>query len=429
MLIEKTEGYCVTCGTTHPADITRRGGEVYFQLNCPRRPAPVKISSDADIFLGIRHLHNDMGPQQYRWINAIEITSACNFRCPVCYASADDVVSAPHFRGVAEVIGTAKRLRKSGIRNICLTGGEPSIHPDICRIVENVRRLGLRVSMATNGYVLGKDQGLAAELKSAGLRMAHIQFDTFDPETHVRLRGNDFVPVKKQAVENCISAGLRFSLIATITADNLHEVPDILDYAVDRIPHVNNVTFNCASQGGRFEYDAGRLVNREDVIHRIVDSGRVAGIGPHSFRPVPSFMPWRLSLHPDCAAMLLLLKLDGKLVTFSRIADVDLLDGRLRKCRAKSNFVTRNAVPLAYLLNSLRPGGLRRLVRAAMGSITRRSSDGMLMVFAEQFMNHCYMDMARLSRCTSVIHRMNGSATAPCAYDIPRLAVTEGGRE
>ncbi|MCX8117410.1 MAG: anaerobic ribonucleoside-triphosphate reductase activating protein [Desulfobacterota bacterium] len=75
----------------------------------------------------------------------------CNFRCPYCHNHGlilhpDRFASIP----IAEVF---RRLAsfKGWIDGICLTGGEPTLHPDLPLLVRQIKERGWAVKLDTNG--------------------------------------------------------------------------------------------------------------------------------------------------------------------------------------------------------------------------------------------------------------------------------------
>ena len=75
----------------------------------------------------------------------------------------------------------AKAALSLGFRKFRLTGGEPTLRPDILEIVGRIAALeGVRdVAMTTNAILLPR---LARPLKEAGLRRVNIHVDSLDPE-------------------------------------------------------------------------------------------------------------------------------------------------------------------------------------------------------------------------------------------------------
>ena len=76
---------------------------------------------------------------------------------------------------------------------IQLSGGEPTIHSDICSIVEMIRKKGFNhVEMNSNGLRLAENQEIAKQLKEAGMTGIFLQFDGLTSEDYIKIRGRDF---------------------------------------------------------------------------------------------------------------------------------------------------------------------------------------------------------------------------------------------
>src|ERR1019366_9381205 len=108
----------------------------------------------------------------------ISLTDHCNLRCVYCmplsglqFARSNELLSAPELERVARAAIAV------GFRKIRLTGGEPTLRPDLVEIVERLARLsGLRdLAMTTNAILLPR---LAGRLASAGLRRVNIHVDS-----------------------------------------------------------------------------------------------------------------------------------------------------------------------------------------------------------------------------------------------------------
>lgn len=83
--------------------------------------------------------------------SAVVFTSGCNFRCPWCHnweiaygeKSLDD--------NMENVKKALRRKIRERVDAICVTGGEPTIHPDLPKFVEFLKSLGYLVKIDTNG--------------------------------------------------------------------------------------------------------------------------------------------------------------------------------------------------------------------------------------------------------------------------------------
>ena len=82
-------------------------------------------------------------------MSAIVFVSGCNFRCPFCHNGTlvDGLEpEIPH----EEVLDYLK-LRKNILGGVVISGGEPLIYPDLIDFIKEVREIGYRVKLDTNG--------------------------------------------------------------------------------------------------------------------------------------------------------------------------------------------------------------------------------------------------------------------------------------
>ena len=79
-------------------------------------------------------------------------TGKCNFRCPFCHNK--DLVlhskSLP-FLDSKEILHYLKR-RVGILDGVCITGGEPTLQPDLEDFIRQIKELGLLIKLDTNGY-------------------------------------------------------------------------------------------------------------------------------------------------------------------------------------------------------------------------------------------------------------------------------------
>ena len=75
----------------------------------------------------------------------------CNFRCPFCHNASlvtnidDDYISEEEFFSFLN--------KRRGILNgVCITGGEPTLYPDLEDFIRKIKELGFSVKLDTNGY-------------------------------------------------------------------------------------------------------------------------------------------------------------------------------------------------------------------------------------------------------------------------------------
>lgn len=81
-------------------------------------------------------------------------TGGCNFRCPFCHNS-DLLDNGLEEDYTEEEIFTFLHKRRGILEGVCITGGEPTLQPDLEDFIRQIRTMGLAVKLDTNGYKPG----------------------------------------------------------------------------------------------------------------------------------------------------------------------------------------------------------------------------------------------------------------------------------
>ncbi|MCR5603246.1 MAG: anaerobic ribonucleoside-triphosphate reductase activating protein [Lachnospiraceae bacterium] len=75
----------------------------------------------------------------------------CNFRCPFCH-NMDLVTGLDNIEPVpTEDVMKHLKSRSGVIDGVCITGGEPTLQPELNRLIRSIKDLGLLVKLDTNG--------------------------------------------------------------------------------------------------------------------------------------------------------------------------------------------------------------------------------------------------------------------------------------
>jgi len=107
----------------------------------------------------------------------ISVTDRCNFRCVYCmpeegmqWLKRESILSFDEIQRIARVAVSL------GVDELRLTGGEPTLRPDLPDLVGRVSRLPVRsLSLTTNGFLL---RSMARPLAEAGLKRINVSLDT-----------------------------------------------------------------------------------------------------------------------------------------------------------------------------------------------------------------------------------------------------------
>ncbi len=107
----------------------------------------------------------------------ISVTDRCNFRCVYCMPEEGmQWLKRETILSFEEIERLARIGAELGIEEVRLTGGEPTLRPDLPELVARLSRLPLRsLSLTTNGFLLRQ---LARPLAEAGLKRINVSLDT-----------------------------------------------------------------------------------------------------------------------------------------------------------------------------------------------------------------------------------------------------------
>ncbi|MDA9982819.1 radical SAM protein [Gammaproteobacteria bacterium] len=294
-----THSLCRDCDRLIPAKIIEQNSSIYYQKRCPEHGAQkVLVSSDAAYWRQCRDFIKpgdrplryqtkidrgcpwDCGlcpdHEQHSCVALVEITDVCNLECPVCYAN-----SSPHrvgYRSLTEIeamIDTVV-LSEGNPDVVQISGGEPSIHPQILDVLQMAKDKPIRhLMLNTNGVRIAKDKAFVEALGAfkPGFEV-YLQFDSLNDQALQEIRGAGLARIRRQALQNLEAEGLSTTLVVTVKAGvNDAAVGDIVELA--RGYHcVRGVTFQPVQDAGRNpDFDATRhRLDLAGIRRRLIES-------------------------------------------------------------------------------------------------------------------------------------------------------------
>jgi pyruvate-formate lyase-activating enzyme len=415
MELGTTTVHCPRCRAVHSARWVREGHRVLGVSDCPAGTPPVELTDDAELFLRLRALDREAAercrtPDEPLPRAQLYITEDCNWRCPVCYAASGPDGGGAHLP-LAECLRRARDAKSRGLRRLILLGGEPTVHPELEAIISGLRALGLTVSLVSNGQRLADEPALARRLKAAGLAHVNVQFDTLEPKTLRRLRGQDDVELKQRAIRHLIEADLPYSLTVTVTELNLPELGAIVRWAAGQPVLPSLVLFQSMVASGRFP-EGLTSVSREAMIREVLRAGVVAGATVDHLHVLPRIPAGGIAIHPDCGAILVALRRGAELVPGENAMDIARLVQALTGYR--DGWRTRLRAGWA-LLRSPRPGSRWEAFAALLGLLPGRVNRRLMLLGFTSFCSPDFLDERRLARCADHVLLANGTAPV-CRY-------------
>lgn len=294
-------------------DYYRRCREVF--IKAPEMPAvyntPVKWGCPYDCGLCTDH-------EQHSCLTLLEVTDSCNLRCPVCYAA-----SGPE-RLTHRPLQLLEKMLDAIVRNegkpdvVQISGGEPTLHPDFFEIIALAKARPIRHLMVnTNGVRIAQDEEFVKRLSHIEDFEVYLQFDSFERDALMELRGADLRAVRERALERLNRYDISTTLVVTLKKGlNDGEIGKAIDFALKQ-PCVRGVTLQPIQDAGRLEqFDpATDRLTLTEVRRKILEQTSV--FRAEDVIPVPC--------HPDSLAMAYALKLDDRVVPLTGLIEPEVL--------------------------------------------------------------------------------------------------------
>ena len=107
----------------------------------------------------------------------LHIWPKCNLKCTYCYATFPE---QPRSLSGTEWCAIIDALAAAGIARVTFSGGEPTLHPDLLRMLKHARERKLQTSLITNAARLTDDM-------LAALDLVGITIDSADDEVQARM--------------------------------------------------------------------------------------------------------------------------------------------------------------------------------------------------------------------------------------------------
>ncbi len=160
-----------------------------------------------------------------------ELTHRCPLRCPYC-SNPTELTRAAAELTTAEWARVFDEAAALGCLQLHLSGGEPTARRDIVEVTAAARAAGLYTNLITAGVLL--DAALMARLVEAGLDHVQLSVQDADPAGAERIGGlKGAHPRKVQAAALVRAAGLPLTLNAVVHRQNLHNLPALVDLALE----------------------------------------------------------------------------------------------------------------------------------------------------------------------------------------------------
>lgn len=198
---------------------------------------------------------------------AFELTARCNLACRMCYvrhATGDSAQRALEL-SAPEWLALAREAKDNGLLFLLLTGGEVFLRPDFFEIYEPLTRMGLVLTLFTNGTLINRE--VAARLAQAPPSRTEITLYGATAATYEAVTG---VPGSFErccaGIETLAAHRIPLGLKTTITRQNVGELEAMRLMAHDwGVPFSASWLLSSRSDGSPSEVGECRLAARDSA--------------------------------------------------------------------------------------------------------------------------------------------------------------------
>ncbi len=220
----------------------------------------------------------------------ISVTDRCNFRCVYCmpveglpWLPREEILS---YEEISEIV---RQLAPLGLRRLRLTGGEPTIRPNLSTLVRQLRAVPEieDIALSTNGVRLPQ---LARELADAGLNRVNMSSDSLRPDRIAAMARRNIPFDPRTAARAAQEAGLSPIKLNVVVLRGIND-DEIHDYARLTLDNPWHVRFiELMPVGDMRELTWEHVVPGDEVLERISglgaladDAGPARGNGPAKY--------------------------------------------------------------------------------------------------------------------------------------------------
>ena len=225
----------------------------------------------------------------------ISVTDRCNFRCLYCMpAEGLPWLPKAEILSYEEIAGVVGQLAPLGLRRLRITGGEPTIRPNLERLIRLLRAVPeiQDIALSTNGVKLPE---LAPVLQDAGLDRLNMSADSLRPERVAAIARRNLGLDPVAAALAAERAGIGPIKINVVVMRGIND-DEIIDFARLTLEHAWHVRFiELMPVGEMSGLTWEHVVPSDEVLSRVStlgaltpDDGPARGNGPATYYKLSS---------------------------------------------------------------------------------------------------------------------------------------------
>lgn len=205
----------------------------------------------------------------------IKVGYGCNDHCSFCHTLDVRHVDAE----AAEVHAKIERAKQLGHRMVVLSGGEPTIRPELLAWASHVARLDMDFGLVTNGRMLSYPE-LVEKLVARRLRYVYLSLHGGTAKVHDLMVRSEAFEQTFGAIGVLSGRGLDFTVNCVITRHNVEHLRGLVD-AIRPYEDVRLKYSMVEPKGGGaalFEHLMPRIALVAEMVRDAIDYGRSLGV-------------------------------------------------------------------------------------------------------------------------------------------------------
>ncbi|TDD98310.1 GTP 3',8-cyclase MoaA [Flavobacterium cellulosilyticum] len=204
----------------------------------------------------------------------ISITEHCNLRCTYCMpAEGIALTPRPHLMTADEIVTIAQTFVNLGVTKIRLTGGEPLVRKDAKQIIQRLGKLGVKLTLTTNGILV---DDFMETFKEAGITTLNVSIDSLKKDKFNQITRRNYFDKVIENIALLDANGFQVRLnVVVIKGFNDNEIIDFIELTKDSNIMIRFIEF-MPFDGNQWNKE--KLVSYAEILDQVENYYAVANV-------------------------------------------------------------------------------------------------------------------------------------------------------
>ena len=211
----------------------------------------------------------------------ISITEHCNLRCTYCMP-AEGIALTPraHLMTADEIVTIAQTFVNLGVTKIRLTGGEPLVRKDAKDIIQRLGKLGIELTLTTNGILV---HDFIDTFKEAGITTLNVSIDSLKKDKFNQITRRNYFDKLIENLDLLEENNFNVKLnVVVIKGFDHNAIIDFIEFTKDRNIQIRFIEF-MPFDGNRWNKE--KLVSYAEILSQVNDYYSEQNVNREQDRP------------------------------------------------------------------------------------------------------------------------------------------------